>query len=117
MQNKRNKGKIYEKRAGEFLSELGYEILTYNYSCKIGEIDIIAKKSVTIIFVEVKYRYSNKMGNSLEAVGYRKQKVISKCAAYYIAVNYDSDINYRFDVIGFEAEQLIHIENAFEYIE
>ncbi len=46
---------------GEFFSILllklkGYKILAHRYKTKVGEIDIIAQKRDTIIFVEVKSR-------------------------------------------------------------
>ena len=36
-------GTAYEKMAGEYLKTQGYEILQYNFRCRMGEIDIIAK--------------------------------------------------------------------------
>ena len=41
--NNRKIGNSYEKIAGEYLRLHGYEILEYNFRCKAGEIDIIAK--------------------------------------------------------------------------
>lgn len=116
MINKRNLGNSYEQKASKYLKDNGYHILCENYYCRFGEIDIIARKDGVIIFVEVKYRNANSMVNSLEAVGYAKQKVISKCAKYYLTVKRCLNSACRFDVIGFQGEKIIHIENAFEYI-
>ena len=39
----RQTGTDYERAAGYYLEQLGYEILEYNYRCRAGEIDLIAK--------------------------------------------------------------------------
>ena len=41
--NNRETGSHYERLAGAYLEQEGYEILEYNYRCKTGEIDIIAR--------------------------------------------------------------------------
>lgn len=115
MQNNRQLGTQYEKLAGTYLEEQGYQILCYNYRCPLGEIDIVAKQEEIIVFVEVKYRKTLRRGNPLEAVNIRKQRVISKCANYYMAVHHEYNQSGRFDVIGILGASITHIENAFEY--
>ena len=115
--NNRKKGGTYEAVAAEYLISCGYNILEQNYRKRSGEIDIIAQKDDVIIFCEVKYRSSNKQGDPLEAVGYRKQLQISKMAAHYmISHGLSSEASIRFDVIGIWGNgKLSHIKNAFEY--
>lgn len=67
-------GNYGEAIAAEYLKQLGYNILYKNYSCKIGEIDIIAKYKNYICFIEVKTRYSTCYGRPSEAVSYVKQQ-------------------------------------------
>ena len=71
-------GTAYEKLAGAYLEQQGYEILEYNYRCRMGEIDIVARQGGYLVFVEVKYRADNAAGNPLEAVTSAKQRTISK---------------------------------------
>ena len=52
--NKRQTGAAYERAAGYYLEQLGFEILEYNYRCRAGEIDIIAKDGDYLVFCEVK---------------------------------------------------------------
>lgn len=66
--NNRKIGNSYEKIAGEYLRLHGYEILEYNFRCKAGEIDIIAKDGDYLVFCEVKYRKSKRKGSPFEAV-------------------------------------------------
>ncbi len=119
MQNNRAVGSQYEQQVGSYLEEKGYEIICYNYRCKLGEIDIVAKQGDILVFIEVKYRKNPSRGNPLEAVTAKKQHIISKCANYYIMCHYKYDIPCRFDVIGVmgiaEQKEITHIENAFEY--
>ncbi len=112
--NARRTGQHMEDIAVSFLVEKGYKILERNYRCRKGEIDIIATHNNCIIFVEVKYRSSNKYGSSLEAVGYRKQQIIRFVAEYYLTtVLHNTSVFCRFDVIGIDNGSITHIENAF----
>jgi len=115
-QNKRVVGNNYEKIAGEYLKKLGYDILEYNFYSHAGEVDIIAKHKGYLVFVEVKYRKDLKKGHPLEAVSYNKQRVISKCALYYMRKKGYQDISVRFDVVGILGDDIQVIQNAFEFV-
>lgn len=112
--NKRNVGERYEKTAGCYLEKFGYEIIEYNYRCRFGEIDIVAKDNCDLVFIEVKYRNGDKYGMPFEAVSVRKQNTIIKTAAYYMLENdIQNDVYIRFDVVGIEKNEIILIKNAF----
>lgn len=115
--NLREKGCFYERKAGEYLEKKGYEILEYNFRCRFGEIDLIAKQGNTLVFCEVKYRKGTNTSLPLEAVDHRKQQRISRTALYYLGKQETLEIDSRFDVIGIVGEAIFHIENAFEYTE
>ena len=115
--NRRKEGAYYENLVAEYLKTQGYEILEKNYRCRIGEIDLIAKEGETLVFVEVKYRRDDKMGNPKEAVDRKKQKKISMTAAYYLMRKCGRmDIPCRFDVAAVLGEQIEVVKNAFEYL-
>ena len=112
--NKRQTGTTYELKAEEYLLENGYKILEHNFRNRSGEIDLIAKKDGQIHFIEVKFRTTNAFGSPLEAVDFRKQSQIRKVAMYYLMKNKLSEwTSCQFDVIAFEGEKMIHLENAF----
>ncbi len=67
-----------------FLKEHGYEILEKNFKCKIGEIDVIARRKGRLAFIEIKTRTSMERGTPQEAVDLRKQEKIFKVAQWYI---------------------------------
>ena len=54
--NRRKVGAEYERYAAHFLEKQGYQIIEYNYCCRLGEIDIVARDGRYLVFVEVKYR-------------------------------------------------------------
>ncbi len=115
--NNRRHGNEYEKIAAEYLKKQGYNIIKINFYCKMGEIDIIAKKDEFLVFVEVKYRKNKQAGSAAEAVTFNKMRKICRTADYYMLTNnLYSDTSVRFDVIAIEEGHLKHYENAFEYI-
>ncbi len=115
MQNNRQIGSKYEEVAVAYLERKGYKIVTCNYRCKLGEIDIIAVYENMWIFVEVKYRRNRKTGDPLEAVTWKKQHRISQCANYYLLTHRLGQVAVRFDVIGIMGDNVTHVENAFDY--
>ena len=49
-------GRRGEEAAWRYLRRHGYRLVTTNYACRGGEIDIIAKDKGTLVFVEVRSR-------------------------------------------------------------
>lgn len=112
--NKRQIGTKYEKVAREYLLNNNYQIITSNFSTKIGEIDIIAKNENYLCFIEVKYRDKDSLAMGLYAVDKKKQKTISNVAKIYMINNKISeDTACRFDVISIDGEEVTLIKNAF----
>lgn len=114
--NKRLIGTEKEKVAGAYLEKNGYEIIEYNFRCMQGEIDIIAKDNGYLVFCEVKYRSNTMSGTPFEAVDYKKQRIISRCALFYITKHNLSEIPCRFDVVSVTDEEIQVLKNAFDYI-
>lgn len=114
--NKRMLGTTYEKLAGAFLEQLGYEIMEYNFRCRLGEIDIIARDGEYLVFAEVKYRKTAEYGSPALAVNRKKQQTISRVAAFYCYTNgIGETAPCRFDVISVCGKEIKVIKNAFEY--
>ena len=114
--NKRKTGALYEQIAGAYLEKKGYEILEYNYRCKQGEVDIIAKDGEYLVFCEVKFRSGTGNGYPFEAVNYRRQQTLSRCALFYIVEKGLTYLSCRFDVISILGEEITLFQNAFDYI-
>ncbi len=114
--NKRTIGSTYEKLAGNFLEQSGCKILEYNFRCRLGEIDIIAKDGEYLVFAEVKYRKTAAQGVPALAVNRKKQQTISRVAAFYCLTHGLGETTpCRFDVISVCGNEIKVIKNAFEY--
>lgn len=72
-----------EDLAVSFLERRGYKVIERNYRIRGGEIDIVALEGDTLVFVEVKARSSEEFGSPLEAITYRKLKVLVRAAEFY----------------------------------
>lgn len=92
-------GKIGENIVTQYLEKIGYNIIQRNFTCKQGEIDIIAKDKEEIVFIEVKTRTNVTYGKPAEAVNGNKRKHIYNSAKYYLH-KYSLENNFiRFDVV------------------
>lgn len=115
MANRRQTGNIYESKAEAYLCDCGYVILERNYYCRYGEIDLIAKSpDGCVVFVEVKSRSNKRFGSASEALTRTKcEKIKRTSKAYIYEKKLNWDVDYRYDVITFQNDQLEHIVHAF----
>jgi len=100
--NKKIKGAYYEDEACVFLKKRGYAIIERNFTCKTGEIDIVAEEGETIVFIEVRYRESADYGGALLSITPSKLKKVKKAADYYLYMKGLSGRDIRFDALAFE---------------
>ena len=92
-------GNLGEQTAKNYLIKNGYKILTTNYSCRFGEIDIIAMDKECLVFIEVKTRTSGKYGHPENAVNYWKKKHLELTARNYMDYKRMGNYIARFDVV------------------
>jgi len=85
--DKRRRGFIAENYAANLLEKRGYTIIARNFKTRYSEIDIIALKENTLVFVEVKARWNLKHGMPEEAVNYRKIQKIKYSAEIFCLKN------------------------------
>ena len=97
--NRRDMGEFGEQKAAEMLLRSGYRIIERNYSCRSGEIDIIAMTGMTLVFVEVKSRSGDLYGSPGQSVTKKKQDKIRRTAMYYIKTHDVRFTDIRFDVV------------------
>ena len=117
---KGTKGAWGEECAAAYLRRRGYRILARNYSCRFGEIDIIASNRQYLVFCEVKLRKSADFAAAREFVDARKQQRLRTTALLYLS-QHETPLQPRFDVIEIYAPdgtqtrrpQITHMEDAF----
>ena len=111
-------GKTGEDLACRALRRRGYVILDRRYRTRVGELDIIARDSGTLVFVEVKTRSSARFGHPFEAVTPTKQRKLVAMAHDYLGKTGQWGESCRFDVVAVivSAAGRAHVEvvrNAF----
>lgn len=93
-----SKGAMGEILAARFLRDKGYGILSSNFRCRFGEVDIIASDKRYLVFVEVKTRREDSRYLPREAVTATKQRKLLQTAAMYMS-RFPTNLQPRFDVI------------------
>lgn len=103
-----------ESRAAILLIAKGYRIVARRWKTPFGEIDIIARRRRTLIFVEVKAR--THADDAAEAVTERTQRRIIAAAERWLAHHPDDgQRDIRFDVVLVAPGRIPqHIANAFD---
>lgn len=112
--NSTNLGREGEKRAKRYLESKGYIIRDCNWRFQKLEIDLVAEKDNTLVFVEVKSRKNEDFGEPELFVNMKKQKHLIRAANAYIE-EFQITQEARFDIISINNRQqeVIHIEGAF----
>ncbi|MDD4238657.1 MAG: YraN family protein [Desulfotomaculaceae bacterium] len=112
-------GRQGEDAAARYLEKNNYQVLCRNYTCRLGEIDIVARERDFIVFIEVRSRSSDDYGLPQESVTNRKKMKLRQLAWHYLKAVGQTNASCRFDVIAVlfagegRVKKLEHIENAF----
>jgi putative endonuclease len=110
-------GSIGEDIAADYLASNGYRIVGRNVRTRFGELDIVATRGRTVVFVEVKTRASDRCGSPFESVDERKQMRLRALAMSFLQERGWRGRPCRFDVIAVRCRdgppQVRHLEAAF----
>ncbi len=102
--SRRRLGDAGEDLAAAYLEDLGYRVLARNWRLASGELrgelDLVATRGETLVFVEVKTRRGQAYGGPLLAVGSSKQAKIRALAAAFLRFTERRASHVRFDVIA-----------------
>lgn len=90
-------GRRGERITEDYLTRYGFIIFKRNYSCRFGEIDLIAEKGALLLFVEVKTRCENAWSAPAAAVDSEKQHRLRMTAADFLSKTH-REYQCRFDV-------------------
>jgi len=104
-----------ERKVAKMYQFKGYKIIARNFSCKYGELDIVAQKGDMIVIIEVKTRKNDNYAQAKDFVDYRKQNKLRNTADLFLQQNNLSDKNIRFDVaeVYTDNDTVNIIEDAF----
>ena len=114
---RRGLGALGEELAARQLAAAGYEIVTRNWRCQAGELDLVARQGECLVLVEVRTRRGKALGPPEESITPAKQARLATLAEAYVqAVDWPGD--WRIDVVAVELDQggrllrVDHYENA-----
>jgi putative endonuclease len=91
-----------EDLACRHLRAQGFSILTRNFRCRAGEIDVVARDGACTVFVEVKHRRGASHGEGHESVTAGKRRRLVRAARLYAARFGLSESPLRFDVVSID---------------
>ncbi len=95
------RGKQAEDFALDYLKQKSFRLLERNFRCKGGEIDLVMMDAQELVFVEVRYRASNRFGDGGESVDHFKQRKLRIAAETWLLKNQGLMFKgCRFDVIS-----------------
>jgi putative endonuclease len=107
------KGAAAEELALQFLRGKGLHVRARNYSCRLGEIDLILDDAGVLVFVEVRQRRSTAFGGAAESITARKRARLIATARHYLASRRPCP-PCRFDAILIDGEDSVQwIRDAF----
>ena len=97
------RGRLAEDYALRHLRKSGLALVTRNYHCRFGEIDIVMRDAGCLVFVEVRFRSPNRFATARDSVGTRKQARITTAATAFLAGHPEfADLPVRFDVVALD---------------
>jgi putative endonuclease len=104
-----NRGAAAEGLAARFLASQGLAIVSRNYRCRGGEIDIVARDGSTLVFVEVRMRSNRSFGGPAESITFVKRRRLRLAAQHYLA-RLRREPPCRFDAVLLDALDAERIE-------
>jgi len=111
-------GTIGENIAADYLEKRGYRIRERNFRTREDEIDIIAEKDGTLVFVEVRAKTGRAFGSTEESITERKKKHLIALAEAYLSDCGEQPTSCRIDIVAIDLNakgellRLNLIENA-----
>ncbi len=106
-------GRLGEDRALAHLRKHGLALVTRNFSCKGGEIDLIMQDGTSLVFVEVRARSNARHGGAAASVTPAKQRRLIIAAQVYL-LRIKKVPPCRFDVVAIDGDELTWLRNAID---
>ena len=102
-----------ERLAAQWYRANGYQVVARNWTCEIGEMDLIVRRGNELVFAEVKTRVSDRFGLPSEAVGVAKQRKLRSVASAFLSASTEYFGEIRFDVVSIIGNDVSVIQAAF----
>lgn len=109
-----------ERAAARFLKNKGCRVLARNFTCSLGELDLVVLDRDCIVFVEVRSTEDRDQREPAASVDHAKQKRLTRLAEFFLLKKRLTNRPARFDVLTLRwpadrTEPIIeHFVNAFD---
>lgn len=119
MPHTRQQGSAWENAAETFLNGRGLKTVQKNFHGRFGEIDLVMLDGGTLVFVEVRFRASDRYGGGAASVTPAKQgRIVTAARRYLQREKRHATRPCRFDVVSIGTENghtvMNWIRRAFE---
>jgi putative endonuclease len=107
-------GNLAEALASDYLQARGLRLLARNYSCRLGEIDLVLEDGACLVFAEVRLRRDRAYGGAGESITAAKRQRIVLAARHYLSGRPERPC--RFDVVlldELDPDRIEWIKDAF----
>lgn len=98
-------GRRGEEIAARELVRRGYRVVSRNWRCEAGEVDLVARKDGVWHFIEVRTRRGREFGTPEESLTRAKQARMVAVAECYLAEHGLEDVDYRLDLVAVEMDR------------
>ncbi len=103
--NKMDLGRFGEQRAAEALARRGFTIVTRNWYCAQGEVDIVAHRDGALSFFEVRTRRATTFGTPELSVTPEKRARMETVARWYIGAEVDAlDVAWHLGLVAVQID-------------
>ncbi|KAA9149969.1 YraN family protein [Amycolatopsis acidicola] len=93
-------GRRGEQMAARYLQKQGFIVLSRNWRCREGELDLVVTDRNTLVVCEVKTRAGDRFGDPTEAVTPAKVARIRRITGQWLSAHCVNWCTVRFDVIA-----------------
>jgi len=111
------RGSAAECRAARILAAAGFELVVRNYRCRMGELDLVARRGQLLVIAEVRQRTRADFGGAAASITARKRRRIVRAAGHLLQARPSlARLSVRFDALLVDGVDgpLEWIEAAFE---
>jgi len=102
---RRRFGNRGEDLAAAFFITRGFRVVVRNWSCRMGEIDLVVERAGNVHFVEVKTRRTMKYGYPEEAITRTKLAHFSRAIEAYLRASPSAPQHYQADALAISIKE------------
>ncbi len=110
---KKQSGQAGEDAALAYLQQQGLTLEARNFSCRMGEIDLVMKDRGTLVFVEVRKRSGGDFGGAIASITYAKQLRLVKTAQLFLQ-KLGREPACRFDAVVLDGGKMTWLKNIID---